>query len=178
MLENLDRTADASLRRRVVCCAGGREKGARERQAARKTLGWLRPEQSYTAFMSRALIVAAALAVAPAAYAEARFFTAIEDLPLAPGLEEAGPAFWFDDANGRIIGVVARGWTDPYEVRRFYLDTLPALGWAYTPGAGVDGELVFQRGRERLALDISPYYGGGVQVETRLFIRPAPSRND
>ena len=126
--------------------------------------------------MSRFALIAAIVCASPA-YAEVRFFVAIEDLPLAPGLEETGPPFWFDDANGRIIGVIARGPTHPAQVRRFYLDTLPALGWGFTPGAGVDGELVFQRGRERLALDISPYYGGA-QVETRLFIRPAPSRGD
>jgi hypothetical protein len=123
--------------------------------------------------MSRALIVAALLAVAPA-HAEGRFFSAIEDLPLAPGLEEAGPPFWFDDANGRIVAALARGPARPGEVRRFYLDTLPALGWSFSPGAGVEGEIVFLRGRERLALLIAPR-DGGAEMETRLFIRPAPS---
>jgi hypothetical protein len=123
--------------------------------------------------MSRALFVAALLAAAPAC-AETRFSSVIEDLPLAPGLEEAGPGFWFDDANGRIVGAIARGPTRPGEVRRFYLDTLPALGWSLSPGAGVEGELVFLRGRERLALLIAPREGGA-EMETRLFIRPAPS---
>lgn len=126
--------------------------------------------------MSRALIVAALLAVAPA-FAEGRFLSAIEGLPLAPGLEEAGPPFWFDDANGRIVGAVARGPARPADVRRFYMDTLPALGWSFSPGAGVEGEIVFLRGRERLALTISPR-DGGAQLETRLFIRGEQSRDD
>jgi len=127
--------------------------------------------------MSRALICAALLAfVAPAA-AESRFFTAVEDLPLAPGLEEQGPPFWFDDANGRIVGAMARGRAEPAAVRRFYLDTLPALGWSFSPGAGVDGELVFLRGRERLALAIAPR-DGGAELEARLFIQPEPTRSD
>jgi hypothetical protein len=62
-------------------------------------------------------------------------------------------------------------------VRRFYMDTLPALGWSFSPGAGVEGELVFLRGRERLALMVSPHEGGS-ELETRLFIRPAPTRDD
>lgn len=126
--------------------------------------------------MSRALIVAALLAAAPA-FAEGRFFSAIEDLPLAPDLEEAGPSFWFDDANGRLVGAVARGPAAPAQVRRFYLDTLPALGWSFNPGAGVEGELVFLRGRERLALSIAAHDGGS-ELQTRLFIRPAPMHDD
>lgn len=126
--------------------------------------------------MSRALFVAALLAAAPAC-AETRFFSVIEDLPLAPGLEEAGPGFWFDDANGRIVAALARGPARPAEVRRFYLDTLPALGWSFSPGAGVDGEIVFLRGRERLALLIAARDGGS-ELQTRLFIRPTPTQGD
>ena len=127
--------------------------------------------------MSRALIVAALLACAAPAAAESRFFSTVEDLPLAPGLEEQGPGFWFEDANGRIVGAIARGPAEPAQVRRFYLDTLPQLGWSFSPGAGVEGELVFLRGRERLALAVSAG-NGGAQMETRLFIRPTPSRGD
>ena len=127
--------------------------------------------------MSRALIVAALLAIAAPAAAQGRFFTAVEDLPLAPGLEEQGPGFWFEDANGRIVGAVASGPAEPDQVRRFYLDTLPQLGWSFSPDAGVEGELVFLRGRERLALAVSAS-DGGAQMETRLFVHPTPSRGD
>lgn len=126
--------------------------------------------------MNRFALIAAIMCVA-LAHAEGRYFSAIEDLPLAPGLEEAGPGFWFDDANGRIVCAIARGPVDPAQVRSFYLGTLPALGWSFSPGAGVEGELVFLRGRERLALTVSAQEGGA-ELQTRLFIRPAPSRDD
>lgn len=127
--------------------------------------------------MSRVALVVAAIMCATPARGEGRFFAAIEDLPLAPGLEEAGPGFWFDDANGRIVGAIARGPAEPAQVRRFYLSTLPALGWSLSPGAGVDGEIVFLRGRERLALTIAAH-DGGAEVQTRLLIRPAPAPGD
>ncbi len=126
--------------------------------------------------MLRCILLASIVCSAPA-FAEGRFFAAIEDLPLAPGLEEAGPPLWFDDANGRIVGAMARGAAEPAAVRRFYLETLPALGWSFSPGAGVEGEIVFLRGRERLALAIAAHEGGA-EMQTRLFIRPAPPRDD
>lgn len=126
--------------------------------------------------MNRFVFMAALICATPA-YAETAYFAAIEGLPLAPGLEEAGPGTWFDDANGRTVNVIARGQARPAEVCRFYLDTLPALGWSFSPGAGADGELVFLRERERLALAISPR-GGGVEVDARLFIRAELIRAD
>lgn len=127
--------------------------------------------------MSRVALVVAVILCTTPALGEGRFFAAIEDLPLAPGLTEAGPGFWFDDANGRIVGAIARGPVQPAQVRSFYFSTLPALGWSISPGAGVDGEIVFLRGRERLALEFSAHEGGA-EVQTRLFVRAAPSRDD
>ncbi len=126
--------------------------------------------------MSR-ILLAALVSFAASAHAETRYFAAMEDLPLAPGLAETGPGFWFDDANGRITGAMAHGAVAPEAVRRFYLDALPALGWALSPGAGVEGELVFLRGPERLALAISAR-DGGTELEARLFVRPASMRGD
>src|SRR5262245_42332404 len=104
------------------------------------------------AHMSRAVFLAAALCAAPA-HAETRFLSGMEDVPLAPHLTEQGPGFFFEDANGRITGAVAQGRTTAEAVRRFYTDTLPALGWSLSPnGPGVEGDLVFLRGRERLTL--------------------------
>lgn len=127
--------------------------------------------------MSRIVPLLAVACFAASAHADTRYFSAMEDLPLAPGLSEAGPGLWFDDPNGRITGAMAHGSVAPEAVRRFYLDTLPALGWALSPGAGVDGELVFLRGRERLALAITAR-NGGAELEARLFVRPASMRGD
>jgi hypothetical protein len=128
--------------------------------------------------MSRALIASLlAFVIAAPASAQARFFGAIEDLPLAPGLEEAGLGVYFDSESGRITGALAQGAAAPGAVTAFYMETLPALGWAFSPGAGAPGELVFVRGREQLALLIAPA-DGGVEMQVRLVTRPAPMNAD
>lgn len=126
--------------------------------------------------VSRMAFIAALVCAAPA-FAQARYFSAAEDLPLAPGLAEAGSGFWFHDPNGRILGVTASGPVEAEAVRGFYLETLPALGWALSPGAGAEDQFVFLRGRERLALTIEAI-DGGTQLEVRLFVQPGPALRD
>ena len=123
--------------------------------------------------MSRALFLAAILIVSPA-FADTRFFAAMEDVPLAPGLIE-GAGFQFEEAGGRIIGSTATGRATPAAVRSFYTDTLPALGWSQSP-TGTD-DLVFLRGRERLTLSIRRE-GQGAALDVRLFTRPASMNAD
>lgn len=120
--------------------------------------------------MSRALFAAAALLFATPAHAE--YFDAIEDLPVAPGLDESAPGFSFDGAAGRIIGASASGEAPPATIRTFYAQTLPALGWAQSPGVSEQGDLIFLRGRERLALTIAPQTNGSA-LRVRLFMRPS-----
>lgn len=120
--------------------------------------------------MSRALLFAAAVLFAPSAHAE--YFEAIEDLPVAPGLDEATPGFSFDGAAGRIIGASAAGDAPPATIRTFYTQTLPALGWAQSPGVSEQGDLIFLRGRERLALTIAQQANGSA-LRVRLFMRPS-----
>lgn len=124
--------------------------------------------------MSRAVFVAA-LICATAAHAEARFFSGIDDLPLAPGLSEA-QSFQFDEAGGRITGATASGRATPAAVRAFYTETLPALGWSSSPN-GESRDLVFLRGRERLTLSIVAS-GDGASLEVRLLVRPAAMNAD
>jgi hypothetical protein len=93
-------------------------------------------------------------------------------LPVAPGLEEAAPGFSFDGAAGRIIGASASGEAQPASIRSFYAQTLPALGWSQSPGVSEQGDLIFLRGRERLALTIAPQASGSA-VRVRLFMRPS-----
>jgi hypothetical protein len=117
---------------------------------------------------------AAVLICAAPAFAETRFFATLEELPLAPGLEERASGFSFDGAGGRVVGALAEGPAAPAAVRAFYLETLPALGWSYSPG----GEgLVFLRGRERLTLSIARH-GAATEVQVRLFTRPSPVSAD
>lgn len=122
----------------------------------------------------RAVIAVLILACAAPAFAETRFFAAIEDLPVADGLVEEGVGFSFEDASGRMVSASARGAVAPAAVGGFYLDTLPALGWSYSPGGE---DLVFLRGRERLILFIAAEDAGST-LEVRLFTRPASMNAD
>jgi hypothetical protein len=124
--------------------------------------------------MSRAVFVAA-LICATAAHAEARFFSGIDDLPLAPGLSE-GQSFQFDESGGRITGATASGRTTPAAVRAFYAETLPSLGWSSSPN-GESREMVFLRGRERLTLTITAA-GSVASLDVRLLTRPAAMNDD
>ena len=70
----------------------------------------------------------AALLVAPGVRA-GEFFAALRDLPLMPGLTEQQEAAVFDHATGQVATAVASGPVEPAAVRRFYLLSLPPLGW-------------------------------------------------
>lgn len=90
----------------------------------------------------------AATAFASPAGAQARYFAEINDLPLPPGFTETAPAHTFETQDGFLILAAAEGPATGLEVRDFYYEALPALGWGLSPRD--DGVLMFQRGRERL----------------------------
>jgi hypothetical protein len=99
-----------------------------------------------------------ALAVAAA------FFSAIEDLPLAPGLAEVpGTATVFDKPAGRIVQLLATGPVERDAVLRFYADALPQLGWSRTGAGG------WRRENEALTLEVRPR---GRDAEVRISITP------
>ena len=125
--------------------------------------------------MSRALFLAILLFAAPA-FAEARFFGAIDDLPLPPGLVETSGGFSFDGAEGRIIDVRAAGAATPDAIRAFYAQALPALGWSQNP-TPASGPMEFLRGRERLLLSVSGD-AAHARLDARLVTRPASMSAD
>ncbi len=54
----------------------------------------------------------------------------MEDLPLMPGMiEKADEAIVFDKPGGRIVETIAESSAEIKEIERFYVETLPALGW-------------------------------------------------
>ncbi|MFY9288332.1 MAG: hypothetical protein WAO98_07495 [Alphaproteobacteria bacterium] len=59
------------------------------------------------------------------------FATAIEDLPLMPGLQVKleNDVIFVTPKSGRIAGTTAQGPVDVDEVYKFYKKTLPSLGW-------------------------------------------------
>lgn len=100
----------------------------------------------------------------PAAADGTAYLTEIADLPLMPGLTEVdGAGLAFDKPSGRIVEAYARGAVEAADVRGFYKDSLPQLGWR---AAGPD---LFLREGERLALEILP---DGPPLTLRFVLRP------
>ena len=127
--------------------------------------------------MSRAAIFFAAIVCAEPAAAQAEYFTLVPDLPIAPGLTEMdsslGPMSYTDGSEMFVLQ--AHGEAAPADVRRFYADSLSALGWASEPTGGE--ELSYLRGRERLTLLIAPL-GDGALMRATLIITPASMNAD
>lgn len=94
------------------------------------------------------VVLTAILFAAVPAAGEGIFLSEFEDLPLAPGLSEAPGGMLFDSPSGRIVDAMARGAADGSQIRSFYLQTLPGLGWE-----NVD-ESSFRRDNELLRIDI------------------------
>jgi hypothetical protein len=98
-------------------------------------------------------VVALGVTVAWAEGAQ-RFVGGLDELPLAPGLEESPGAVVFDKPGGRIVEADATGAAgDADAVRRFYRSVLPAFGWAAA------GDLDFVRGEEALRIEIAERNG-------------------
>lgn len=103
--------------------------------------------------MRLSAIVIAAIALTAPAHA-GTFLLAIEDVPLAPGLAEAPEPVVFESSFGRVIRTTAFGSADYTATRDFYVETLPALGWAREGDS-----LAFVRETERLVIALEPAAG-------------------
>jgi hypothetical protein len=119
--------------------------------------------------MSRALLASLLVWASPALAQDARYFSAIEDLPIAPALRETDAGAAFAGADGRIVAATAQGPGSGDGVAAFYRRALPALGWSLSPGGD---EIVYLRGRERLVLSLSEE-GQTVRLDVRLVVAPA-----
>jgi hypothetical protein len=86
------------------------------------------------------------LLLSMAAGAGETFLVELEDLPLAPGLTELPGGLLFDSAGGRIVETAASGTVSAEQVRQFYGQTLPQLGWQNS------GDLQFRRDNEILTI--------------------------
>ena len=127
-------------------------------------IGWLAagaaaapPVVAGRAGLARAARAAAPWGGRPAgAGAETAFVAGLEDLPLMPGLAEvAGTATVFDAPQGRIVETFAAGAVSADDIKAFYGQTLPQLGWTASAGSGA-GPVEFRREGERLVLEITP----------------------
>jgi hypothetical protein len=83
-----------------------------------------------------------------------KFVPGLNDLPLMPGLAvKSETPVMFDTPGGRIIEVFAAGKISGPRIRRFYLETLPQLGWQASRKTGQNIE--FRRDKELLKIEIS-----------------------
>tara|TARA_R110000824_G_scaffold118960_14_gene272061 strand:+ start:178348 stop:178755 length:408 start_codon:yes stop_codon:yes gene_type:complete len=100
------------------------------------------------------------------------YLDAVEDMPLMEGLSETGEGgIVFDKPNGRIVRSIAEGRVTTANVRFFYTDTLPQLGWVRLKKLElIDDLLIFERETERLEIEIVPQSDGMTQV--RFSIEP------
>lgn len=100
--------------------------------------------------MLRRLLAISCLILAPlAALAGEAFLSAIEDVPLAPGLTEtANGGMVFDSPSGRIVEAAATGEASADQIAKFYAETLPQLGWQES------GRLTFRRDNEILRITV------------------------
>ena len=66
----------------------------------------------------------------PVLAGEVGYSGVIDDLPLMPGMiEKTEDAVVFDALGGRIVEIGAETQVNALDVREFYADVLPALGW-------------------------------------------------
>ena len=98
--------------------------------------------------------------------APSRFFETLYDVPVMPGLSELpDKALVFDKPEGRIAQAGAAGKTvQTAQIRAFYAETLPQLGWS---PLGADSYI---REGEKLVLSIAPEAGYNV---VRFTLAPA-----
>jgi len=101
------------------------------------------------------------------ATAQGLFFTAIDDLPLMDGLNEAeGGTMVFDSPSGRIFEALSSGKVSRQQVTQFYSETLPQLGWLETtPGH-------FVRDGEALKIEF-PTLPAGITINVLFLLSPA-----
>jgi hypothetical protein len=106
-------------------------------------------------------------ALAPGMPARAdEFVPGTEDLPLMPGLSPvAGSSLVFDKPEGRIVEAQAKGKLTRDAVARFYVQTLPQLGWS---AAGAN---LWRREGERLKLE---YRGPDGNLTVGFTLSPLP----
>ena len=128
---------------------------------------------------ARKKIIAASLAVSLVAgfgvssLPAGGFLDAVEDIPLMEGLAETGEGgIVFDKPGGRIVRAIAEGGVATQAVRRFYIETLPQLGWRRADQLELFSDLlVFVRDGERLEIAVLTAPGTG-STQVRFSIEP------
>jgi len=118
--------------------------------------------------MQRILRIGAlfALLATPVLAAGPGFLAEIDDLPLAPGLTELPGGTLFDAPQGRIVEANATGQMLEAELRGFYDETLPQLGWKRT------GPDEYRRDKEVLRVEVTT---AGMEINIHFSLAPIKS---
>ncbi|NQW01869.1 MAG: hypothetical protein HQ483_19345 [Rhodospirillales bacterium] len=104
-------------------------------------------------YLVAALIVWAGLLISQSSVRAQQpvFLSAIEDLPVMPGLvEKTDSALSFETASGRIVEIAVSGPVTATAVADYYRRTLPQLGWTLLSASAS----AFAREQEVLVIDI------------------------
>ena len=100
--------------------------------------------------------------------ASQNFFNQIEDLPIAPGMNEIAPAgLFFKSASGRIVVAVARGEGKISVIRGFYEKSLPPLGWRFVETG------IYRRNSEMLKMHFQRALG-----KVSVYLHIVPIKNE
>ena len=135
-----------------------RERKERRRSEDERHQYWIQG----AAALRAALVLVFCLLVSGVGAGE-RFVPGFEALPLMAGLEiEPGSAMEFDKPDGRIVEAAAVGNLPEAQIRGWYEDVLPQLGWQSV------GEGRFRREGEMLSLSVTRD-GTGARVAFRLY---------
>lgn len=114
------------------------------------------------------LLWAVATAAATTGAAAQDFVPGLEDVPVMTGLHVVpGAGHVFDTPAGRLVESHARGAATREQVRAFYRETLPALGWRIT------GPKTFRRDDETLTVAVQ---GRDGDVTVRFSLAPRRSK--
>jgi len=101
------------------------------------------------------------------------YFNDLQDIPVAPGLQEVeDAALVYDKPDGRIIEQEARGKARLEDILDFYKETLPQLGWVQVKG-GEFGYQYYYRNDEELKLRLK---GDQNEAMLRLTLTPKPEK--
>lgn len=92
--------------------------------------------------------------LAPKVAAAQEFVQGSQDIPLLENLEKTtDEAVNFDSNSGSIISSNYKSKNSKGEVKKFYIKTLPDMGWAIEKN--LENKLVFKREKEQLEIEFS-----------------------
>lgn len=131
-------------------------------------LSWGRRIKSQILFVI-VIMIALAQSWGNESFGKTRYFELIPDLPIMEGMQPIPEeSAVFDKAQGRIVIQIAKSDSlSKEQIKEFYKQTLPALGWKYQRNS------VYLREGEALEIEI---FFENQKNKVKFFLRPAHAR--